>query len=82
MRFVVGSIPDSRTLDAEETGWTPLNETSAERFAGMAAMLSLPFLAAALMVLFDTRLGMLDSQLMQCLYLASEKRPRRRRHIQ
>jgi hypothetical protein len=57
MRFIFGPIPDSRTLDAETAGWTPLAECSAERFPRIAGMLALPFLAGALMVLFNDRMG-------------------------
>jgi len=47
MRFVCGPIPPSRVLNPQEVGWTLLREWGAGRFAVVAALLGLPFLIPA-----------------------------------
>ncbi len=54
MRFVFGPIPESRGLDAEASGWTPLREPDSRRFAFVAILLSVPFQVAAIWILFDS----------------------------
>lgn len=47
MRFVLGPIPPSRTLDAEAAGWTPLSSVPARWAAPQAALGLVPCLVAA-----------------------------------
>ena len=55
MRFVVGPIPSSRVLDAEKECWIPVSESSSQRFAVLALLLSTPFLVASIVVLLGLK---------------------------
>lgn len=57
MRFVYGPIPPSQAFDPEQNGWKPLDgaDADARRFATIASLLTIPFVAAALWVLFGAR---------------------------
>jgi len=47
MRWVVGPIPPSKILQAEQQGWTPLSEPNLLVFTLQAAFLSMPFCVMA-----------------------------------
>ena len=47
MRWVVGPIPPSKVLDAEQQGWRPLSEPNVLVFTLQAAFLSIPFCVMA-----------------------------------
>jgi len=57
MRFVCGPIPASQVGAPREEGWQPLGgaDRDAGRFAGLAALLSIPFIAMAVWLLLSAR---------------------------
>ncbi|MBN9520164.1 hypothetical protein J0H58_16820 [bacterium] len=55
MRLIKGPPPVSRTLDAREAGWHLLAEPGAGRFTAQALLLAAPLLAAAFVVLVDSK---------------------------
>ena len=51
MRFICGPVPASRTFDPVAAGWTPLPESDSRRFMMVAMLSTIPFIAAAIMLI-------------------------------
>ena len=55
MRFVVGPIPESGTLDAEKEAWTPLRQVNTRKYTAIAFVMAAPILVGAFWYLFNVR---------------------------
>ncbi len=55
MRFVVGPIPESGTLDAEKEAWTPLRQVNTRKYTAIAFVMAAPILVGAFWYLLNVR---------------------------